>query len=65
MSASANESQLTCRKCGARLQRGGHLAGQCMACLLESALDEEDVPSVTPERFEHYEVLMCEDGSTA
>ena len=63
MSASADTPQLTCPKCDAPLQRGGHLAGQCLVCLLESAWDEEEVPTVTPERFEHYEVLMREDGT--
>jgi hypothetical protein len=63
MSASAEEPQLTCRKCNAPLQRGGHLAGQCLVCLLESAWDEEEVSTAIPERFDHYEVLMREDGT--
>jgi serine/threonine protein kinase len=63
MSASANEPGSTCRKCGAPLQRGGHLAGQCVACLLESALDEEDVRTASPERFDHYQVATHTDGS--
>jgi hypothetical protein len=45
------------------LQRGGHLPGQCLVCLLELALEEEEVPTPTPERFDHYEVLMREDGT--
>jgi hypothetical protein len=63
MNTSAEEPRSTCTKCAAPLQRGGHLAGQCLVCLLESAWDEEEVPTVTPERFEHYEVLMREDGT--
>jgi hypothetical protein len=32
-------------------------------CLLELALEEEEIPTATPERFDHYEVLMREDGT--
>ena len=63
MSASADEPQLTCRKCGAPLQRVGHLAGQCVACLLELALDEEEVPTASAERFDHYQVATHTDGT--
>jgi DNA-directed RNA polymerase specialized sigma24 family protein len=63
MSASADTPQLTCPMCGAPLQRGGHLAGQCLVCLLELALEEEEVRTATPERFDHYEVLMRENGT--
>jgi serine/threonine protein kinase len=56
MSASADKSQLTCRKCGAMLLRGGDLAGQCVACLLESAWDQA-------ERFDHYQVATHTDGT--
>jgi serine/threonine protein kinase/tetratricopeptide (TPR) repeat protein len=63
MSASADTPQLTCPKCDAPLQRGGHLAGQCLVCLLEMALEEEQIPTATPERFDHYEVLVREDGT--
>jgi hypothetical protein len=62
MSASGDETQLTCRKCGAPLQRCGLLAGQCMVCLLQSAWDkEEDV--ATPERFDHYQIATHTDGT--
>jgi serine/threonine protein kinase len=63
MSASADTPQLTCPKCDAPLQRGGHLAGQCLVCLLELALEDEEIPTATPERFDHYEVLVREDGT--
>jgi len=56
MNALADKSQLTCRKCGAMLLRGGDLAGQCVACLLESAWDEA-------ERFDHYQVATHTDGT--
>jgi serine/threonine protein kinase/predicted ATPase len=63
MSASADTPQLTCPKCDAPLQRGGHLAGQCLVCLLELALEGGKAPTAAPERFDHYEVLMREDGT--
>ena len=63
MSASADKPSLTCRKCGAPLQRGGHLAGQCAACLLELAWDEEEVPTANVERFHHYQVATRADGT--
>jgi WD40 repeat protein/serine/threonine protein kinase len=63
MSASADEPGLTCPKCGTPTQRAGHLAGQCFVCLLESALEDEEVPTVTPERFDHYQVATRADGT--
>ncbi len=62
MSASADESQLTCPKCGTPLQRGGQSAGQCFVCLLESALGEEEIPTASAERFDHYQVATHPDG---
>ena len=55
--------QLTCPGCGTPLQRGGDLAGQCFVCLLESALEEQEVPRATPERFDHYQVATHADGT--
>src|SRR6266436_8284841 len=63
MSNSADTPQLTCRKCGAPLQRGGHLTGQCVACLLESAWEDEAVPTASAERFDHYQVATHTDGT--
>src|ERR1700730_13906386 len=63
MSASADESQLTCPECGAPLQRVGYLAGQGVVCLLESALDEEEVQMASAERFDHYQVATHTDGT--
>jgi serine/threonine protein kinase len=63
MSVSAEEPRTTCLKCGALLQRVGHLAGQCVACLLEPAFDEEDVPMASAERFDHYQVATHSDGT--
>jgi serine/threonine protein kinase len=62
MSASADESQLACPKCGTPLQRGGHSAGQCFVCLLELALDEEE-DVATSERFDHYQIATHIDGT--
>jgi serine/threonine protein kinase len=62
MSASGDETQLTCRKCGAPLQRCGLLAGQCMVCLLQSAWDEEE-DTATSERFDHYQIATHTDGT--
>jgi hypothetical protein len=44
MSASADEPQLICGKCGKRLQGVGRVADLCLACLLELARDEEEPP---------------------
>ena len=63
MSASADEPQLNCPECGAPLQRVGHLAGQCLVCLLESALGEEKVQIASAERFDHYQVATHTDGT--
>jgi hypothetical protein len=44
MSASADEPQLICGKCGKRLQGVGRVADRCSACLLELARDEKELP---------------------
>ena len=62
MSALADESQLTCGKCGTTLRRVGQFADQCSACLLGLALDEEE-PSACAERFDHYQVATHPDGT--
>jgi serine/threonine protein kinase len=63
MSASAAKPRSTCGKCGALLERVGYLAGQCVACLLASALDEQEVPTPSAERFDHYQVATHIDGT--
>jgi serine/threonine protein kinase len=63
MSAASDESQQTCPKCGAPLQRDGDLAGQCFVCLLETALDEEGIATATHEQFDHYKVATHSDGT--
>jgi hypothetical protein len=62
MSASVEEPRTTCRKCGVLLQRVGHLAGLCVACLLEPAFDE-DVPMASAEHFDHYQIATHSDGT--
>ena len=62
MSASADGPNLTCGKCGAPLQRVGKSTDQCVACLLELAWDEEEVPAANAERFDHYQVAIHADG---
>jgi hypothetical protein len=63
MSAAADESQPKCPKCGVLLQCGRYLAGQCLACLLDSAWDEEEVPTASAEHFDHYQVATHADGA--
>jgi tetratricopeptide (TPR) repeat protein len=62
MSASADGPNLTCGKCGAALQRVGKCTDRCVACLLELALDEAEVPTANAERFDHYQVAIHADG---
>ena len=62
MSASADGPNLTCGKCGAALQRVGKSTDQCVACLLDLAWDEAEVPAANAERFDHYRVAIHGDG---
>jgi serine/threonine protein kinase/predicted ATPase len=61
MSASADESKLICGKCGTRLQGVGRVADLCLACLLELARDEKELPIARAERFDHYQVATNTD----
>src|SRR6516164_3163363 len=63
MSASADEPQLICGKCGGPLQRVGQCVNQCVACLLELAWDDEVIPTANAERFDHYQVATHTDGT--
>jgi hypothetical protein len=63
MSASADESQQSCPSCGAVLERGQHLAGQCLACLLDPMTEEQEVTTSSAERFGHYQVDTHADGT--
>jgi len=63
MSASADNSQLICRKCGASLRRVGKCVDRCVACLLELALDEEQVLAANAGQFDHYNVATHTDGT--
>jgi predicted amidophosphoribosyltransferase len=62
VSASADEPQQICAKCGRLLQRVGQGAKQCVACLLELAWDDDGL-GASPERFDHYQVATHTDGT--
>ena len=63
MNASADNSQLICRKCGAPLRRVGKCVDRCVACLLELAFDEEQISVANAEQFDHYHVAIHTDGT--
>jgi serine/threonine protein kinase len=63
MSASADQSQQSCPSCGALLERGKHLAGQCLACLLDPICEEQEVATASAEPFGHYRVATHTDGT--
>jgi serine/threonine protein kinase/tetratricopeptide (TPR) repeat protein len=63
MSSSSDESQQSCSSCGALLERGKHLAGQCLACLLDPIWEEQEVPTASAERIGHYQVATHTDGT--
>ena len=62
VSASADEPQQVCAKCGRLLQRVGQGAKQCAACLLELAWDDDEL-GASPERFDHCQVATHTDGT--
>jgi predicted ATPase len=62
MSASDDGSPLICEKCGTTLQRVGQFEDQCAACLLGLAWDEEE-PTASVDRFDHYQVATHTDGT--
>ena len=63
MNASADNSQLICRKCGVPLRRVGKCVDRCVACLLELAFDEEQISVANAEQFDHYHVAIHTDGT--
>jgi serine/threonine protein kinase/energy-coupling factor transporter ATP-binding protein EcfA2 len=63
MNASADNSQLICRKCGAPVRRVGKCVDRCVTCLLELAFDEEEIGTANAERFDHYQVATHIDGT--
>src|SRR5215470_16913372 len=63
MNDSAEEPNLVCSKCGAPVQRVGKCTGRCVACLLDLAWDEAEVPAANAERFDHYQVAIHADGT--
>jgi hypothetical protein len=62
MNAPAAEAKALCSKCGTAVERSGHLAGQCLVCLVGLALNEES-PTPGVERFDHYQVATFTDGT--
>ena len=58
-----NKSGLVCGKCGAALLGDEPLDGHCLACLLETALDEDEGPTDTAGFFDHYHVATHTDGT--
>ena len=58
-----NKSGLVCGKCGAALLGDEPLDGHCLACLLETALDEDEGPTDTTGFFDHYHVATHTDGT--
>jgi serine/threonine protein kinase/predicted ATPase len=58
----AGESRLVCRRCGGLLRGDEPGGGYCLACLLESALSEEE-GSVEVEHFDHYRLATRPDGT--
>jgi serine/threonine protein kinase/Flp pilus assembly protein TadD len=65
MTAPAAESKSNCEKCGALLEQRGNLVGHCLACLLGSALNREEVEMPDAKRFDHYQIVTNEDGTPA
>jgi serine/threonine protein kinase len=60
--ATENKSRLVCGKCGAALLGDEPLDGHCLACLLETALDQEEGPADATGFFDHYRVVTHTDG---
>jgi hypothetical protein len=62
MSASADKPKQTCGKCGTLFQLVGQFLDLCAACLLELGWEEEE-PTASAERFDHYQVANHTDGT--
>jgi serine/threonine protein kinase len=60
---SEEPSRLICQSCGAPLRGDEPVGGYCLACLLETAIDEEKEPAVGPELFDHYQLVRHADGA--
>jgi serine/threonine protein kinase len=58
-----NKSGLVCGKCGVALLGDEPLDGHCLACLLETALDQDEGPADTTGFFDHYRVATHTDGT--
>ena len=62
MSASADKPKQTCGKCGTLFQLVGQFSDLCGACLLELGWEEEE-PTASAVRFDHYQVANHTDGT--
>ena len=60
---SEERSGLICRRCGAPLGGGEPFAGQCLVCLLEAAIEDEEEPTPGADLFEHYQLVRRADGT--
>jgi len=58
-----NKSRLVCSKCGAALLGDEPLDGHCLACLLETALDQKEGTADGTGFFDHYRVVTHTDGT--
>jgi len=58
-----NKYGLVCSICGAALLGDEPLDGHCLACLLETALDQEEGPADATGFFDHYRVVTHTDGT--
>jgi len=53
-----------CSKCGAPLLGDEPLGEQCLACLLDAALDQEEGSAPDAGLFDHYRLATHPDGTT-
>src|SRR3984957_13985248 len=61
--ATENKFGLICRKCGVALLGDEPLDGHCLACLLETALDQKEGAADATGFFDHYQVATHTDGT--
>src|SRR5580700_8250453 len=61
MSASADKPKQTCGKCGTLFQLVGQFSDLCAACLLDLGWEEEE-PTASAERFDHYQVATLTEA---
>jgi serine/threonine protein kinase len=57
------KSEFVCNKCGAPLLGDEPLGGNCLACLMDAALDEEEGSATDAGLFDHYRLARHPDGT--